>query len=68
MRSPRVTLLLAACILFNPATTPAIELITSCGQFVRGSGALAGDLDCSATDDDAVDTGTLTLRGRTGSR
>ncbi len=54
MRSPRVTLLIAAGILFAPASTPAIELIVSCGQFVRGSGALIGDLDCSATDDDAV--------------
>ena len=58
MRTPRVTLLivgiLLAGILVAPASTPAIELITSCGQFVRGSAALAGDLDCSATDDAAV--------------
>jgi hypothetical protein len=49
-----------------PASTHAIDQITSCGQFVRGSAILAGDLDCSATDDDAVKLqGRLHLAGFT---
>ncbi len=60
MRRPLLTLLFAAGILAGmPGPTHAIDMVTSCGQSVRGSGILAGDLDCSATDDDAV-----TLQGR----
>jgi hypothetical protein len=47
-------MLIAAGILVTPALTHAIDHVTSCGQFVRGSGILDGDLDCSATADDAV--------------
>jgi hypothetical protein len=47
-------MLIVAGILVLPATTHAIDLVTSCGQFFRGSAMLAGDLDCSATDNDAV--------------
>ena len=54
MRHLLPTLLIAAGTLLAPARTHAVELVTSCGQFVRGSGILIGDLDCSATADDAV--------------
>jgi hypothetical protein len=54
MRAPFSTMLIVAGILVFPATTHAIDLVTSCGQFFRGSAMLAGDLDCSATDADAV--------------
>jgi hypothetical protein len=67
MRHFLSTLLFAAGLFVaRPATASAIELITSCGQFVRGSGILAGDLDCSATADDAVKLqGRLHLAGFT---
>lgn len=54
MRHSLPTMLLTAGILIAPAPTRAIDHVTSCGQFVRGSGILTGDLDCSATADDAV--------------
>lgn len=54
MRHLLPTLLIAAGTFLVPVRTHAAEQITSCGQSVRGSAILAGDLDCSATDDDAV--------------
>ncbi len=54
MRHLLPILLVAAGTLLAPARTHAVEHVTSCGQFVRGSAILTGDLDCSATADDAV--------------
>ena len=49
-----------------PVETHAMDELTSCGQFVRGSAVLVADLDCSATDDDAVKLqGRLHLAGFT---
>jgi hypothetical protein len=65
MRLSLPTLLIAAGMLLAPARTHAVD-VTSCGQFVRGSGRLTGDLDCSATADDAVKLqGRLHLNGFT---
>jgi hypothetical protein len=66
MRSFFPGLLVAVGLVVLPASSQAIDQITSCGQFVRGSGVLTGDLDCSATDDDAVKLqGRLHLAGFT---
>ncbi len=65
MRSPLTALLIAAGVLLVPAPTHAVD-VTSCGQSVRGNAKLTGDLDCSATDDDAVKLqGRLHLEGFT---
>lgn len=65
MRSPLTALLIAASTLLVPAPTHAVD-VTSCGQSVRGNAKLTGDLDCSATDDDAVKLqGRLHLEGFT---
>jgi hypothetical protein len=53
MRHLVPTLLIAAGTLLAPARAHAVD-VTSCGQFVRGNAKLTGDLDCSATADDAV--------------
>jgi hypothetical protein len=54
MRPPFSTLLIVVGTLLLPVSTHAIDLVVSCGQFFRGSAMLAGNLDCSSTDDDAV--------------
>jgi hypothetical protein len=62
----RPLILAAAMFVARPPATHAVELITGCGQFVRGSAILGGDLDCSATADDAVKLqGRLHLAGFT---
>lgn len=59
-------ILLAAATLFAPVPTHATDLVTACGQSVRGNARLTGNLDCSATDDDAVKLqGRLHLEGFT---
>jgi hypothetical protein len=66
MRPLVPTILFLAGTFLAPAGSDAIEQVTTCGQFVRGSGILSGDLDCSATDDDAVKLqGRLHLAGFT---
>lgn len=62
---PPVRMLLAVAGFFVvPAHLHAVETVTTCGQFFRGSAMLSGDLDCSATDDDAVKLqGRLHLNG-----
>jgi hypothetical protein len=56
-------LVVAGCFV-APAHLHAIDTVTTCGQFFRGSAMLSGDLDCSATDDDAVKLqGRLHLNG-----
>ena len=47
-------ILIAAVTLFAPVLTHATDLVTACGQSVRGNARLTSNLDCSATDDDAV--------------
>jgi hypothetical protein len=65
MRHFLPTLFIAAGTLLAPAYTHAVD-VTSCGQFVRGNAKLTGDLDCSATADDAVKLqGRLHLEGFT---
>ncbi|MCC6766718.1 MAG: hypothetical protein IT293_18825 [Deltaproteobacteria bacterium] len=65
MRSPLLAMLVAGIAVASSAAH-AIEQITSCGEFVRGSATLVADLDCSATDDDAVKLqGRLHLAGFT---
>ena len=54
MRPPFATILIVAVTLLAPPRTYAIEPVSSCGQFIRGSGILVGDLDCSVADEDAV--------------
>ncbi len=53
------TLTAAAALLTGSATFAATIPVTSCGQFVRGTGQLTADLDCSA--DPGV---TLALQGK----
>jgi hypothetical protein len=66
MRHIVSTLLIAVGTLSAPMTAHAIDPVTSCGQFVRGSGILVGDLDCSGTAGDAVNLqGRLHLAGFT---
>jgi hypothetical protein len=66
MRPPVRTLLIVLGTFVAAAGAHAMEEVTSCGQFVRGSATLVGDLDCSATDADAVKLqGRLHLAGFT---
>ncbi|MCC6848575.1 MAG: right-handed parallel beta-helix repeat-containing protein [Deltaproteobacteria bacterium] len=65
MRAPLLAMLLAG-IVVAPSAARAMQEITTCGAFVRGSATLVADLDCSATDDDAVKLqGRLHLAGFT---